>query len=443
VANDSDETLDNARFYLEFENRYRGSQELIKSRLSVYLPFVIPLKSIYVELRAVDLGCGRGEWLELLKENGFQAEGVDLDDAMVNICREKGLSVEKADAIEYIEKLDDESVVIVSGFHIIEHIPFESVKKLVSNAYRVLKPGGLLILETPNPESLMVSTTEFYLDPTHKRPIPPNLLHFLAEYSGFARVKILRLNEPYKIQSPDEVCLSDVFFGISPDYAVVAQKNASKEQMSIFDRAFDKNYGLARDESVMRYAEKEKQLIAYERERWRWLESEWSVMNSKIDRLNSKIDRLAGEIYQTLESERARAQMLESELKSVYSSKCWQITAPLRVGFDLMLGLKAMIADTPKTLKRKVGCTIMVVSSGFANFVLSHSILRRMAGYVLKRSRRLDAFSRSVISSGLLEHSRGRRADSQLHLPEELSELSSHARDIYRDLKEANERSMR
>lgn len=436
MAKYSDENLDNVRFYLEFENRFRGSQELIKSRLSVYLPFVIPLKSIYEELRAVDLGCGRGEWLELLKEKGFQAEGVDLDDAMVNTCRAKGLSVEKADAIEYIEKLDDESVVIVSGFHIIEHIPFESVKKLVENAYRVLKPGGLLILETPNPESLMVSTTEFYIDPTHKRPIPPNLLHFLAEYSGFARVKILRLNEPSRIQSQDVVSLADVFFGISPDYAVVAQKSASKEQMSLFDRAFDKNYGLSRDESLMSYAEKEKQLIAYERERWRWLESEWSVMNSKID-------RLADEIYQTLESERARSQMLERELKSVYSSKCWQITAPLRVGFDLMLGLKATVTDTSKMLKSKVSYIIMMLSSGFLNFVLSHSILRRMAGYVLKRSRRLDALSRSVISSGLLEHSRGSRVDSRRHLPSELPELSSHARLIYKDLKEATERGRR
>ncbi|ABK14858.1 Methyltransferase type 11 [Methanothrix thermoacetophila PT] len=430
------EILDNDGFYLEFENRFRGSQELVRSRLYVYLPFVLPLKSIYGELRAVDLGCGRGEWLELLKENGFQAEGVDLDDAMVNTCRSKGLSVEKADAIEHLERLDDESAVIVSGFHIIEHIPFESVKKLVKDAYRVLKPGGLLILETPNPESLIVSTTEFYLDPTHKRPIPPNLLHFLVECSGFARIKILRLNEPSQIQNPDEMSLADVFFGVSPDYAVVAQKGTSKEQMSLFDRAFDKKHGLARDELVMRYAEKEKQLIAYERERWRWLESEWRVMNSKID-------RLADEMYQTLESERARAQMLERELRSVYSSKCWQITAPLRVGFDLLLGLKATIIDMPTKLRRKVVYVIMMVLGGFANFVLSHSILRRMAAYMLKRSRRLDAFSKSVLSSGLVERSVGSGDHSCLHLPPDISELSHHARHIYRDLKEATERSRR
>lgn len=425
---------DTASFYIEFENRFRGSQELVKSRLAVYLPFVIPLKSIYAECRAVDLGCGRGEWLELLKENGFQAEGVDIDDAMVSACRSKGLSVEKADALDYIEKLDEESVVIVSGFHIIEHMSFESVKKIVMNAYRVLKPGGLLILETPNPESLMVCTTEFYLDPTHKRPIPPKLLYFLVEYIGFTRIKLLRLNERSPMQSLDEIGLADIFFSISPDYAIIAQKRASDEQMRLFDQAFDKKYGLAMDELVTRYAEKEKQNTAYERERWQWLERELILINEKTDRLVESIDRV-------LESERARAQMLEIELKSVYSSKCWQITAPLRVGFDILLGFKAMIRDVPETLKRKVYFAIMMVSSKIVNFVLSHSLVRRAVGYVLKRSRRLAEFSRFVTSSRFIEHSTGAHLYSQL--PSDMSELSPHASRICTDLKKAIERQKR
>ncbi|MGD0275346.1 MAG: hypothetical protein ABSB79_04695 [Syntrophales bacterium] len=133
-------------FYRAFEDRHRGSLELIKSRLRVYLPFVDPLCSFSAEVKAVDLGCGRGDWLELSQESGFDAQGVDLDDSM-----------------------------------------------LVAETLRILIPGCLLILETPNPENIIVGTTNFYPDPTHQRSIPPLLLAFLPEHYEVERVKILRL----------------------------------------------------------------------------------------------------------------------------------------------------------------------------------------------------------------------------------------------------------
>ena len=196
--------IDN-KFYRAFEDRYRGSREVIKQRLNVYVPFVQPLLNIYDDCQATDLGCGRGEWLELMSEVGFTARGVDLNEDMLKACLERGLSVETQDAIAALEHLPDESQMVVSAFHLAEHIPFDDLKELVKEAFRVLKPSGLLILETPNSENLVVGTSSFYLDPSHQRPLPVQLLSFLCEYTGFQRTKILRLQEDAALETASRI----------------------------------------------------------------------------------------------------------------------------------------------------------------------------------------------------------------------------------------------
>lgn len=242
-------------FYRAFEERLRGSRELIISRLRVYLPFVRPLIGLHADAQAVDLGCGRGEWLELLKEAGFSAQGVDLDEGMLAACRDLGLKVQTRDAVGFLKELPPVSQVIVSGFHIAEHIPFADLQTLVQEALRVLKPGGLLILETPNPENILVGSSGFYLDPTHQRPIPPRLLSFLPEHYGFAKVKLVRLQEPTELASKVPTLL-DVLNGVSPDYAVVAQKGAAPEQMELFEAAFEQDYGMTLEVLAQRYEER-------------------------------------------------------------------------------------------------------------------------------------------------------------------------------------------
>lgn len=240
-------------FYRALEDRLRGSRELIKQRQQVYLPFIQPLKQIYAENQALDLGCGRGEWLEVLLEDGFQAHGVDLDEGMLDACQALNLPAELADALATLEDTPDASLSVVSGFHIAEHIPFASLQNLVAHALRVLKPAGLLILETPNPENLVVGTNDFYLDPTHERPIPHLALNFLAEHAGFQRTKTLRLQEPPQLATETNLELMHVLGGTSRDYAIVAQKAATDEQIALFDEAFAKEYGLALDMLAWRY----------------------------------------------------------------------------------------------------------------------------------------------------------------------------------------------
>lgn len=240
-------------FYRAFEDRYRGSRELIKERLKVYHAFIAPLRSLYGECTALDLGCGRGEWLELLLESGFQPLGVDLDDGMLEVCEALQLPVEHCDALKKLKELPDESLAVVSGFHIAEHIPFPDLQVLVAEALRVLKPAGLLILETPNAENLVVGTNNFYLDPTHERPIPHLLLGFLTEYAGFARSKLMRLQEQVGLSQAADVNLTQVLAGVSPDYGIVAQKNGDTSQTSLFDQAFSKEYGVALGALAERY----------------------------------------------------------------------------------------------------------------------------------------------------------------------------------------------
>lgn len=240
-------------FYRAFEDRYRGARDIIKERLRAYQPFIAPLRTLQSPPAALDLGCGRGEWLELLGEQGFRAHGVDLDDGMLAACRERALDVELGDAIACLRALPDASLALVSAFHLVEHIPFEPLQALVAEAQRVLLPGGLLIMETPNAENLVVGATSFYLDPTHLRPLPPQLLAFIAEYGGFGRNKIVRLQEQAALRGDTPVGLINVLDGVSPDYAVVAQKDADAAVLAPFDAAFAAGYGLALDQLAQRF----------------------------------------------------------------------------------------------------------------------------------------------------------------------------------------------
>ena len=240
-------------FYRAFEDRHRGSRELIKSRLSAYAPFLRPLALRFPSGSAIDLGCGRGEWMELLGDFEFDAYGVDLDEGMLAACREHGLNTQRTDALKALQGLPDASTAVVSAFHLIEHLPFEVVKLLIREALRVLKPGGLLILETPNPENLVVGATSFYMDPSHIRPIPPDLLDFVVEHAGFQQHKVVRLQESVSLSGSESIDLFHVLNGVSPDYSVVAQKHAAPELLAEFAGAFKGTYGISLGTLVRQY----------------------------------------------------------------------------------------------------------------------------------------------------------------------------------------------
>lgn len=216
------------RSYVDFEDLYRGTREDIKRRQAIYLPDIRNvLADAHADIAVLDLGCGRGEWLELLRDNDIAGVGVDSNTVMVEQSRELGLDARQGDAIHFVAGLKANGVSVITGFHIIEHLPLDRQLRLMDEALRVLTPGGIIILETPNPANLRVGGCSFYLDPTHVKPLPAEQLSFLIESRGFVRTRILNLHpaQPpeYLPPSPEGRIIRDLLFG-PQDYAVLAFK---------------------------------------------------------------------------------------------------------------------------------------------------------------------------------------------------------------------------
>jgi O-antigen chain-terminating methyltransferase len=181
-------------FYARFEDRFRGTREEIKTRAAYCLAIVREAGAGTAERPIVDLGCGRGEWLDLLAEQGLTARGVDSNLAMVAENRERGRDVVEAEALTYLRGLPDRSCGAVTALHLVEHLPFPTVIAIVDEIARVLQSSGVAILETPNPQNLLVGACTFYIDPTHRRPLHPETMRFLAEARGLTRVEIRYLH---------------------------------------------------------------------------------------------------------------------------------------------------------------------------------------------------------------------------------------------------------
>jgi len=335
------QNLGNDDFYRVFEDHYRGSRELIKGRLSVYLPFIKPLLQAYPDAAAIDLGCGRGEWLEVLTSAGFQSVGVDLDQGMLRDCHDLGLQVMQGDAIVYLSALPDESQVVVSAIHVVEHIAFDQLRALVSQAIRALKPGGLLIMETPNPENIVVATRNFYLDPTHQRPIPPELLSFIPDYYGFSRVKILRLQESPEIVGRENISLNDVLSGVSPDYAVVAQKPADELVTTLLDECFAKEYGLTLDSISSRYDTRINERIAEAESRAQQSEARAQQSEARAQQEENRAQQFearAKHLESLLKQKEYEANDWHEQVVQMHKSTSWRVTAPLRAVRRLLGG---------------------------------------------------------------------------------------------------------
>lgn len=389
----------NKGFYRAFEDKFRGSRELIKSRLQVYLPFVTPLKTIYPDASAIDLGCGRGEWLEILNTHGFSSQGIDLDDDMLSSCRERHLDVQTAEAVSFLKQLPDESHTIVSAFHLVEHIPFDDLQELVKESLRVLKPAGILILETPNPENITVGTSSFYLDPTHLRPIPPELLSFIPEYIGFETIKILRLQEPPESHGSTPLSLYAVFNSTSPDYAVIAQKKGEAELIKLSKKAFANEYGITLQHLAATY----------------------DLQLQKIGELASRANKTA--------------ELTETTLNNILNSYSWRITAPLRwVKNQVKLVSQQGFVSRIKALIKKIFRPLVRHRTSLINshprFRYSLIIFSKKTGvYHLLRSIYLRLSGRS----SRIYFSSKRRCNSLT--PCNIGDLTPHARKIHNKLK--------
>lgn len=176
--------------YADFEKRFRGSREEISGRLSAYLGHFPPNGEV------LDIGCGRGEFLALLRASGRRGLGLDLSDSMLAEAHDEGLDCVKADALEFLKARPAASLDGVFSAQVVEHLEPEYLRRLVSECFRALRPGATLLLETVNPLSLFALSRIYFLDPGHVRPLHPEYLRYLLEGSGFAAVEVLFGPEP-------------------------------------------------------------------------------------------------------------------------------------------------------------------------------------------------------------------------------------------------------
>lgn len=184
-----------AAVYASFADRFRGSREEVTAKLRPYLADVARvLHPAAPGPRVLDVGCGRAEWLSLLRDEGIGARGVDANADFVTAGRKAGLDVVQGDAVAYLAGRDEGSLDLVTAFHLVEHLDTETLLALFAAARHALRPGGCLLLETPNPTNLTMGACNFYLDPTHRSPMPPALTAFLVQASGFGEVEIRPLH---------------------------------------------------------------------------------------------------------------------------------------------------------------------------------------------------------------------------------------------------------
>lgn len=217
--------------YFDFENRFRGSQKHVKDMQRIYLPYFAGCKNV------IDIGCGRGEFMQLLSENGIGVTGVDIYLPYVEYCKMNRLSVFHGDGVEFLKQ--QKQVDGIFAGQVVEHISVNQIIELCAVAYEKLTNGSYLIMETPNPKSLAIYTEAFYQDPSHNKPVHPETLKYLVEKRGFSDVQILYTEGsrlPYHIpklsDDNDErehefdlamQRIEDLLYG-SQDYAIIAKK---------------------------------------------------------------------------------------------------------------------------------------------------------------------------------------------------------------------------
>jgi O-antigen chain-terminating methyltransferase len=206
--------------YARFAERFRGEEDYVKSGQRFYVPYFAGRKEV------LDIGCGRGEFLDLMREAGVPARGIDLSAESVELCRRKGLQAEVADLFTYLDGLADASLDGIFSAQVVEHLPPNRLPEMIRLAAQKLGRGGVIAIETPNPQCLAIFATHFYLDPTHARPIPDALLSFYMEENGIGHIE-MHSRSPAIESMPALASLPDdfrnAFFG-GLDYAIIGRK---------------------------------------------------------------------------------------------------------------------------------------------------------------------------------------------------------------------------
>ncbi len=206
--------------YPAFADRFRGSADYVRGNQEFYVERFRGVREV------VDLGCGNGEFLDVMREAGIAARGVDASAESVEACQKRGLNVEQGDLFRWLDSQTDRSLAAIFCSQVIEHLPPARVPELVNLCAAKLERGALIAFETPNPECLAIFATHFYLDPTHTRPVPSALMAFYLREAGMGAIDVEK-RFPASDYWPElnelPASVRDRFFG-GLDYSIFGRK---------------------------------------------------------------------------------------------------------------------------------------------------------------------------------------------------------------------------
>jgi len=219
-----------SNYYLEFENNFRGKRQDILDRLSIYDSLIDTIINNSDVENLLDLGCGRGEFLQRVSKKIPNSIGIEFDSNMISLCKENGLNIIEGDVIQSLANYDDESISIITIFHVIEHLNNDDLSQLIKECYRILNKDGVLIIETPSIDSILVSTKQFYIDPTHINHIHPEGLNFLLQHIGFQQSKYFFIHGgPLSNDFPLKI--TRILNGVAQDLLFVCAKGENMSKL--------------------------------------------------------------------------------------------------------------------------------------------------------------------------------------------------------------------
>ena len=227
--------MNKSNFYYEFENRFRGSRDQVKITLLGYdnlLEKIINTANDKPNL--LDIGSGRGEWLEICEKRGFKTLGIDSNTTMNNLNSNLNLDILQGNVFDILPKLPSNKYDIITAFHFIEHINNDALWTLLEECKRLLTVDGILLLETPSIDNLSVSSRLFFLDPTHINPINPDYIAFHLENIGFNSAKYFLINGG-PLQNSEDHTLTRVLNGVSQDVCIIGTKSYSRSKQIFID----------------------------------------------------------------------------------------------------------------------------------------------------------------------------------------------------------------
>ena len=361
--------------YIEFENQFRGSRESILERLDQYRGVLTYIKEEYPRAKALDLGCGRGEWLQKCQQYELSAQGIDASSSMIKYCKKEGLNACKGNIFKIMPHLKSNCYSLITAFHIIEHLDNDKITKLLIEAERLLKKNGIIIIEMPSIDNIYVSTDSFYLDETHINKIHPKLLIYKLGIHGFKSTELNYINgEAVEEQTH---LMKKLFYNVGQDVSIVACKKITlpklRDEKGITEslikypekRDIISEIDLNLENSIKLLNQVSRQIEEESANREARLLIQADQLQSKInqqaDQLQSKINELTIKIELTENMLREQIQSIEKSIILRIEKKAYGIT-------EVVIGKAKKIpskikAKIPNQIKSRIKSIIRKLSS--------------------------------------------------------------------------------